>query len=120
MADGNLGSLYMSLDIKDETGNKLSKVARNIDDIDKRINSLQKSINDSSKELDKLSEGSSAWKAQRDSIKGMVTEVDHLGGSLGAYQKEMVSLSQKMNALDKGKLVVPHRTFTSMLDTKPI
>ncbi len=120
MADGNLGSLFMSLDIKDETESKLNKVLQNIADIDKRINSLQKSINDSSKELNKLSEGSSAWRAQRDNIKGMVSEVNNLVGSLGVYQKELVSLNQKMSAIDAGKLVLPHKTITSYLDTKPI
>ena len=120
MADGNLGSLFMSLDIKDETGAKLIKVAQNIADVDKKINSLQQAINESSKELNKLSEGSSMWNAQRESIRGMVTELNRLVGSLGTYQKDFDSLKQKMSAIDAGKLVLPHKTITSYLDTKPI
>lgn len=120
MADGNLGSLFMSLDIKDETGAKLIKVAQNIADVDKKINSLQQAINESSKELNKLSEGSSMWNAQRESIRGMVTEMNRLVGSLGTYQKDFDSLKQKMSAIDAGKLVLPHKTITSYLDTKPI
>lgn len=120
MADGNLGSLFMSLDIKDETGAKLIKVAQNIADVDKKINSLQQAINESSKELNKLSEGSSIWNAQRESIRGMVTEMNRLVGSLGTYQKDFDSLKQKMSAIDAGKLVLPHKTITSYLDTKPI
>lgn len=120
MADGNLGSLFMSLDIKDETGAKLIKVAQNIADVDKKINSLQQAINESSKELNKLSEGSSMWNAQRESIRGMVTEMNRLVGSLGTCQKDFDSLKQKMSAIDAGKLVLPHKTITSYLDTKPI
>ena len=120
MADGNLGSLFMSLDIKDETGAKLIKVAQNIADVDKKINSLQQAINESSKELNKLSEGSSMWNSQRESIRGMVTELNRLVGSLGTYQKDFDSLKQKMSAIDAGKLVLPHKTITSYLDTKPI
>lgn len=120
MADGNLGSLFMSLDIKDETGVKLIKVAQNIADVDKKINSLQQAINESSKELNKLSEGSSMWNAQRESIRGMVTEMNRLIGSLGTYQKDFDSLKQKMSAIDAGKLVLPHKSFISTLDTKPI
>lgn len=120
MADGNLGSLFMSLDIKDETGTKLRKVAQNIQETENRINSLQKSINDSSKELHKLSEGSSAWQAQKENIRGMVSEINNLVGALGAYRKEFNEANQKMVALNSGKLVTPHQKITSLLDTKPI
>lgn len=120
MAGGDLGGLYMSLDIKDRTEGKLNKLTKNISDTDSKISRLQKSINDASKDLNKLVSGSDAWKAQKEAIKGMVVEMDRLVSVTGAYRAELAAVQRKSGDIANGKLVVPHHSITSKLDTKPI
>lgn len=120
MADGNLGSLYMSLDLRDETHGKIQKINENIKSLEKGISTLQEKINDSSKAMHTFAEGSAGWERHRYELSKMIKEVDGLVSSLSASRKEAVSLSQKLSSIDAGKLVTPHKSFTSTLDTKPI
>lgn len=120
MADGNLGSLYMSLDLRDETQGKIQKINENIKSLEKGISTLQKKINDSSKEMHTFAEGSAGWERHRYELSKMIKEVDGLVSTLSASRKEAASLSQKLSSIDAGKLVTPHKSFISTLDTKPI
>ena len=120
MADGNLGSLYMSLDLRDETQGKIQKINENIKSLEKGISTLQEKINDSSKAMHTFAEGSAGWERHRYELSKMIKEVDGLVSILSASRKEAVSLSQKLSSIDAGKLVTPHKSFTSTLDTKPI
>lgn len=120
MADGNLGSLYMSLDLRDETQGKIQKINENIKSLEKGISTLQEKINDSSKAMHTFAEGSAGWERHRYELSKMIKEVDGLVSTLSASRKEAASLSQKLSSIDAGKLVTPHKSFTSTLDTKPI
>ena len=120
MADGNLGSLYMSLDLRDETQGKIQKINENIKSLEKGISTLQKKINDSSKEMHTFAEGSAGWERHRYELSKMIKEVDGLVSTLSASRKEAASLSQRLSSIDAGKLVTPHKSFISTLDTKPI
>ena len=120
MAGVDLGSLYMSLDLKDETQGKIRGISENVKSLEKSIGHLQDKINKSSTELHKLAEGSEAWNKQRSHIQGMVKEVDNLVARLTESRKEASSLQQRLDSIDAGKLVTPQKSFISQLDTKPI
>ena len=117
---GNLGGLYMSLDIKSNLARELSSYTQKLNDFDGRIKSLQDSINKASSELDKMAKGSDAWDKQRESIRGMFKEIDTLIGKMGVYDRELSAVQQRAEHVAKGGLVGKGFSITSMLDTKPI
>lgn len=117
---GNLGGLYMSLDIKSNLARELNSYTQKLNDFDGRIKSLQDSINKASSELDKMAKGSDAWDKQRESVRGMFKEIDTLIGKMGVYERELSAVQQRVEKVSNGGLVGKGFSITSQLDTKPI
>ena len=117
---GNLGDLYLSLDIKSNLAKELSSYTQKIDDLETTIKNLQKSVNVASSDLNKMAKGSDAWEKQRESIRRNIKEIDELYRKWELYKRELSAVQQRAENVAKGGLVGKGFSITSLLDTKPI
>ena len=69
MADGNLGELWFSLDIKGKIDEKLSLYDSKIKELNNLIKKTQEDINDASNALSQMAKGSDAWTKQKNDIR---------------------------------------------------
>lgn len=117
---GNLGSLEFSLDIRSKIDKKLDQYGKKIDALNNYIGTLQNRIDHAAERLSKMAEGGEAWKNQREYVKGLYHDLNSLVGEVRVYERALSKVEVIRQRVAEGGLIGPARTFTTLLDTKPI
>lgn len=120
MANGNLGGLYMSLDIQSKIDKKLKNYQASLKSFEDGIKTVQKAINTLSAEMDKVEKGSDVWNKQRESMAAYMRLVDDLFGKIKKCEEGIKRYERIDSRIKGGGLLIPSRSFTSLQDTKPI
>lgn len=120
MADGNLGELWFSLDIKGKIDEKLSLYDSKIKELNNLIKKTQEDINDASNALSQMAKGSDAWTKQKNDIRDSFRLVADFVNQIKIYEEALSRVQRVQSRIEKGGLLGPSRTMTTLLDTKPI
>lgn len=120
MANGNLGRLYMSLDIQSEINQKLKSYQTSLNSFNYEIKAAQRAINVLSAEMDKVEKGSDPWNRKKEVMAAYFRQVDDLFRKIKRNEEEINRYERASERVKKGGLLMPSRSFISLQDTKPL
>lgn len=119
MAGGNMGDLWISLDIRSKIDAQLKEYSGKIKSFQKDIQNCQEAINTMSADLNKMAKGSDAWNRQKEAIASIFRLVDDLINKTRIYENALDRVQNISAKFNKGGVVAPVVT-NNRLDPRPI
>ena len=120
MADGNLGNLWLSLDIKSDIDKKISNYAGKIGSLQGQIEKLQKAYEKTGKSFSKLERGSEAWLKSKDAIRDNIKDTLEAIRQVGIYREALERVQRIKKRFKEGDTIGKPPSFLTKMETRPI
>lgn len=105
MADGNLGNLWLSLDIKSNIDSKISSYAGKIGSLQGQIEKLKNAYNTMGESFSKLERGSEAWLKSKDAIRDNIKDTLEAIRQVGIYREALERVQRIKKRFKEGDTI---------------